>query len=364
MPILYVHGVGIREGGQQGSNEARLLLKGIDWPSVQGRLRQWIAPVLNPAEPAKVLIEEAYWGDLGASPLLPKPDDILPVPSQLSATELAEQLEAQLRRVMPMRAWPEVIQAVWNVASNQTLRQAWDELPAAQQWDALQRSTEGELHRQWSLKHPLLPWPWLAQWRQDIHVHLMQRVTHLRGPMESFLPYFMGDILEYLLRRGTPQHLGPIPELMLGHLSDMQKIKRQTGEPIVVLTHSMGGQLMYDALSAYAPAQADLEDLKVDFWCAAASQLGLFASLNLFVQHTSPQGSLPPLGNLDYLWNVWSPTDLLSFQSGGAIPHAHDISMSLTGDAFRAHIEYIISPLFFEIFASKLQVRLAAGAAN
>lgn len=361
MPILYVHGVGIREG-DQGSNEARLLLKGIDWPSVQGRLRHWIAPILNPEQPEKVVIEEAYWGALGASPLLPEPEDTSPTPSTLRPTELAEQLEAQLRRVMPMRAWPEVIQAVWSVVNNQTLRQTWAKLPAAEQWASLQRATEGELHRQWSLKHPLLPWPWLAQWRQNIHVDLMHQVTHLRGPMEGFLPYFMGDILAYLLKRGTAQHPGPMPELMLTHLSRMQAIKQQTGEPIVVLSHSMGGQLMYDALCTYAPAQAALSDLQVDFWCAAASQLGLFASLSLFVQPTSAQGTLPPLTNLDYLWNVWSPTDLLSFQASGAIPGAHDISMSLTDDAFKAHIEYIISPLFFEIFASKLQVRLAAEA--
>lgn len=358
MPILYIHGVAIREEDKNGWDEVRTFLQGINWESVEGRLRQYIAPVLNPQHPESVVIQEGYWGDLGASPKLPPVRDETLSPAQLTPAALADALEDALRPVTPMQTWPQLIQAVWEAAHDSNLRQSWLNLPAEGQWAALQKATEAHLHQEWAKSHPLQPWPLLAQLRQDIHVHLMQRVKHLRGPLESFLPYFMGDILDYLLKRGTPQEPGPIPARMLGHLKQLQAIKEQTGEPIIVLTHSMGGQIMYDTLSTFAPAQPDLKDLRVDFWGAAASQLGLFASLNLFVQPTTPQGTLSPLPNLSYLWNAWSPTDLLSFQANPYIPEAHDIAMSLTDDAFKAHIEYIISPLFYEIFASKIGVRL------
>ena len=120
----------------------------------------------------------------------------------------------------------------------------------------------------------------------------MHRVTELRSPLEGFLPYFMGDLLRYLSARGTPEQPGPIPQRVLAALERLQAAKQDNGEPIVILTHSMGGQLMYDALSAFAPARPSLRDLQVDAWCASASQLGLFAGLGLFLTPTAPDGTL------------------------------------------------------------------------
>lgn len=360
MPILYIHGVGIREGLHDEEDAMRAVLKGIDWPSVQARLCQYVAPVLNPDHPTEVMIAQAYWGDLGATPVRPAQVDTNISPANLTPAALADELEVRLRRFMPMNTWPQVIEVAGLIAGNQDLRASWQTLSEVQQWQALQRTAEADLHKLWREHYPLEPWPWLGEVREDLHPHLMQHVKQLRGPLESFLPYFMGDILDYLLRRGSPQCPGAIPQRILNALIHMQEIKASTGEPIVVLTHSMGGQLLYDALSAFAPAQENLKHIQVDFWVAAASQLGLFASLNLFLEPTSAQGTLPPLQNLGYLWNVWSPTDLLSFQAAGALPNAHDIAMSLTDDAFQAHIEYIISPLFYQMFASKVRVSLMA----
>ena len=44
--------------------------------------------------------------------------------------------------------------------------------------------------------------------------------------------------------------------------------KSRNDEPLVVLSHSMGGQLIWDAITWLLPAAADTRDLRIDFWCA------------------------------------------------------------------------------------------------
>lgn len=359
MPILYVHGIAIRKAGEVGWPEVQPFVESVAWPGIEEKLRQYVAPVLS-RHPEQVVTEQVYWGNLGADPYFPNETPETLPPSQLNAAALAEELEAHVRREMPVQAWPEVIEAVWHAAHDQELRQRLLDLPAAQQWDTLHRATEAELRRRWHAAHPNQVWPWLAQFQQVFRRRLLRRVKKMRGPLEGFLPYFMGDILNYLAGRGTPEQPGPIPRRVLDSLAHLHDIKTRTGEPLVILTHSMGGQLMFDALSAFAPADPRLSGLHVDLWCASASQLALFSSLSRFVTPTDPDGTLPKPDNVSYLWNVWSPTDLLSFQATPAIQGAQDAALALTDDALKAHAEYLVNPAFYRALASKLRVVLAA----
>jgi esterase/lipase superfamily enzyme len=58
--------------------------------------------------------------------------------------------------------------------------------------------------------------------------------------------------------------------------------KERNGEPLVVLSHSMGGQLIWDAVTWLLPRAEDMRDLQIDFWCAAARQVGFFEEAKLF----------------------------------------------------------------------------------
>ena len=358
MPILYIHGIAVREEGEHGWSAVRPFVQRVAWSDVEAKLREYVAPVLRPEKPEDVLLEQVYWGDLGVQPVPPPEPAAPPAPADLDPDALAERLEGQVRREIPVQAWPELIEAVWATAHDQDLRAHWQTLEPGEQWNALQQATETELHRRWHEAHPLRVWPWLQQFRQIFRSDLMHRVTELRSPLEGFLPYFMGDLLRYLSARGTPEQPGPIPQRVLAALERLQAAKQENGEPIVILTHSMGGQLMYDALSAFAPARPSLRDLQVDAWCASASQLGLFAGLGLFLTPTAPDGTLDKPANVTHLWNVWSPTDLLSYPASRTVRGAQDAALALTNDALRAHAEYLVSPDFYRALASKVAVTL------
>ena len=77
--------------------------------------------------------------------------------------------------------------------------------------------------------------------------------AELRPTLHEFIAYFIGDVVVYLNERGTPQAPGEIPKRLLAALLKAHVRKKQTGEKIVVITHSMGGQLFYDAVKFASP---------------------------------------------------------------------------------------------------------------
>ena len=102
-------------------------------------------------------------------------------------------------------------------------------------------------------------------------------------------------------------------------------LEAQAGEPLVVLSHSMGGQIVYDLVTYFLPQMPEYDGLRIDFWCATASQVGLFEELQLF-PGTRGKGYGPsnpvPLPDRRYLggwWNVWDRNDFISYRAGGII---------------------------------------------
>ena|ERR1700730_15938576 len=68
------------------------------------------------------------------------------------------------------------------------------------------------------------------------------------GPVLQFL----GDVLFYVTRRGSAAAPGTIPSVLLNELAMAQTNKdARGGEPIVLLTHSMGGQIAYGVVTSF-----------------------------------------------------------------------------------------------------------------
>ena len=70
MPIVYVHGVAVRDqqGNEidaKGNGLLERLVKEITWDVVEAQLRRFIAPTIS-ANPDTVQILQAYWGDVAA----------------------------------------------------------------------------------------------------------------------------------------------------------------------------------------------------------------------------------------------------------------------------------------------------------
>ena len=202
-------------------------------------------------------------------------------------------------------------------------------------------------------------------------------MAEVRRPFHGVVPVFVGDVLRYLDGRGRPGEPGPVMRRVLDALVAAGVASRATGEPLVVLTHSMGGQLVYDALTSFAADAPGGGSLPfVDLWCSAGGQVGLFAQLGVFLDAqgeaqgdesceaggdagasalapvASPRG-LPP-ERLGYFWNAWSSSDVLSFPAEGRVAGAHDADFAYAGAATTTHLAYLKDPAFYRTLAAKV----------
>ena len=169
-----------------------------------------------------------------------------------------------------------------------------------------------------------------------------QRVTTMpllelfRKRMHSHASRFFGDVYEYLSRRGTSKKPGPIVRTVLEDIKSV--LDRSPGEPLFVITNSMGGNIFYDIMTYYEP------DLKVKFWASVAGQVGHFEEMKLFkasnLQLRTPhkvETLKPRLGK----WiNVYDPADSFSFRAGPIFEDAEDIVYLTGAGALASHNSY------------------------
>lgn len=183
--------------------------------------------------------------------------------------------------------------------------------------------------------------------------------AELRKPLNDFVTVFLGDVFTYLAGRGTHDRPGPIPSVLIEQLVRAKAIQdARGGEPIVVVSHSMGGQLVYDAVTHFLPRSAEHRDIRVDFWAATASQVGLFEELKLFQERDEiyKQGNPVPFpsSNLGHWWNVWDHNDFISYTARGIVAGVDDESYSSGMSLLGAHGGYLKRPSFFRRFKRKL----------
>lgn len=187
--------------------------------------------------------------------------------------------------------------------------------------------------------------------------------AEVRNPVNVFLTTFIGDVFSYLTQRGNADAPGWIPSTVLAALSEAQLEKQQRGgEPLIVMTHSMGGQLVYDAVTHFLPRMPEYKDLRIDFWCAAASQVGLFEELKLFLESSEEYGletgkavPYPDDRQLGYWWNVWDHNDFVSYSAASIMEGVDDESYSTGMALVSAHGGYLVLPSFFKHFVKKLK---------
>ncbi len=180
-------------------------------------------------------------------------------------------------------------------------------------------------------------------------------------PLFADLIYtFLGDVFLYLSSRGTAASPGEIPRLLLKELQLAHQEKQaRGGEPIVVLSHSMGGQIVYDTVTHFLPGIPAYRPIKVDFWCPTASQVGFFEECKLFLASnpTIRKGSLVPFpsAHLGAWWNVWDPNDVISFTTRDIFAGVDDESYDSGYSLLAAHGGYLKRPSFFRRLAEKIR---------
>ncbi|CAN7191225.1 hypothetical protein LJR084_000539 [Variovorax sp. LjRoot84] len=178
-----------------------------------------------------------------------------------------------------------------------------------------------------------------------------------REQLHKNITRFLGDVFVYLLRRGNAAGPGPIPKLVLEALS-----ARKPGEPLVIITHSMGGNIVYDLLTEFDPS------LKVDVWISAGGQVGQFEEMKLFaisdIGIRSPQSVAPFAGRVRTWLNIYDPADVLSFlvepvfRDPDSQVLIKDLKFKSGAATLDAHGAYFKRPSFYELVREELEARL------
>jgi hypothetical protein len=298
MPIVYVHGVAVRDHQGKDLDGGGLidrLLQNITWETIEPRLRQFIAPEIA-SDPSQVVLLHAYWGDLAGRLAWDGASCLPDVPDPKS-------------HVLPLR-------------------------------------------------------------RSRSHL-----LADLRRPLNQLVAQFFGDIVSYLNFRGDAANPGPIPLRILDTLATAQQTKELTGEPIIVVTNSMGGQIMYDIVTYFLPALcatlpqsgADprlgkYSGIRVDFWCSVAAQVGLFEELKLFLAsqpaYSKEHGNRVPFPDQQYLgtwWNVWDVADVISYGVHDIIEGVDDTPFDVGKPLLQEHIGYLQQESFYTLFAERVR---------
>jgi hypothetical protein len=380
MPIIFVHGVATRDDI---SLEPRF--GDVPWPQIETHLREHVAPAL--AEDAEAVhILRAYWGDLAAnfawdgrfrvSDGLEKvslPERLAP----LDPEALGRLIERVLLEVTPDTSfWPDLVDIAWDVARDAEIPiklQACESLEA--ETDVLKGVLEAKFREKrqgankrtewwWTLENPFRPG--LERAARQQRETALRALNSFRRPLEAFVPLFIGDVFTYLSGRGNALDPGPIPERVLGVLSEAHALQKSCeGEPLVVLTHSMGGQIVYDILTHFLPRMPEYKDVHVDFWCASASQVGMFEELKLFLEskpaYCAENGTLAPFPDRRFLgawWNVWDHADLLSFRAAGIFEGVDDTAFYLGESLQNDHNAYLKNANFYRTLAAKVRTRV------
>lgn len=176
-----------------------------------------------------------------------------------------------------------------------------------------------------------------------------------RAPAHREITRFLGDVFVYLNDRGTRGEPGDIVATVLGAL--MGAPRQTDGEPLVVLTHSMGGNILYDVLTHYAP------DLRVDAWVSFGGQVGAFEEMKLFRESEDAvraphkvEGLVDPGGTAGVgSWlNVYDPGDVLAFRAGPVFEGVRDVAFSTGLGGPGSHGDYARRPRFHRLIQEHL----------
>ncbi|GIE94461.1 hypothetical protein [Paractinoplanes rishiriensis] len=166
---------------------------------------------------------------------------------------------------------------------------------------------------------------------------------------------FVGDVLTYLRQRERHGADGPIAAAVATDLEAARRACSADDPHVVVVAHSMGGNIVFDLLSNLRT------DLSCDLLVTVGSQVGLFAELGLLPAVTEPPpGAVTPAHRSPRpkqvgRWiNVFDTCDVLSFATEGIFDGTEDYVYSTGRGLIRSHSAYFLRPSFFRRLAHRL----------
>jgi hypothetical protein len=163
---------------------------------------------------------------------------------------------------------------------------------------------------------------------------------------------FLGDVLCYLRQREANGAQAPIASTVAAAIEEASRARTADDSSLVVVAHSMGGNIVYDLLSHLRT------DLTVDILVTVGSQVGVFAELGLLPAVSPPADPavdrVPPLPNVGRWLNVFDGNDVLAFTAGRIFHAAEDFRYSTGRGLLHAHSAYFLRPSFHRTLAACL----------
>jgi hypothetical protein len=181
---------------------------------------------------------------------------------------------------------------------------------------------------------------------------------HIREKLHHNISLFLADIFAYLAQRGTSEQPGEIITEVLKDLKNANSIKLANNEKLIVIAHSMGGNIIYDILTTFTP------EIEVDMLVTVGSQVGLFEEMKLFKVSQNDFPSNPQTdrlskpSNIKYWLNVFDEDDILGFTIERIFNDVKD-EPYFTGAWLNSHTAYFSYVPFYKWLSQKISEAIA-----
>lgn len=182
-----------------------------------------------------------------------------------------------------------------------------------------------------------------------------------RRELSKTASLFLGDVFVYLRERENASGTGvrqrifkPIIEAIIA----AHKTHRGSGEPLVVVGHSLGGVLLYDILTDAGARDAIIAEagpIAIDALFTVGSQPGFFAGLGLYPHRPQEGAKLPHPEGVAAWMNVFDFTDVFSFRCSPNIEGVEDFGYDTVTHLFQAHSAYFLRPSFYKRMRARLK---------
>lgn len=183
-----------------------------------------------------------------------------------------------------------------------------------------------------------------------------------RRDLSRSVSLFLGDVFVYLGKRDVPGQQGTRDRIFAPIVADLvaaAKEARASGEPLVVVGHSLGGVILYDILTDQTAVDQLATEigtpLKIDTLFTVGSQPGFFADLGLYAERPTEQAKLALPAGVSTWMNVFDFTDVFSFLCAPMFDDVQDFGYDTVVNLLHSHSAYFQRPSFYKRMRARLQ---------
>lgn len=180
-----------------------------------------------------------------------------------------------------------------------------------------------------------------------------------REKITPSLAIFIGDVFRYLREDEARTRIrDTVVEAIVAAAKE-----RKTGEPLVLIGHSMGGVILYDVLSSDEAAASLPEAIgskfEVDLLLTVGSQVALFEEMKLYeassAEFSAQTKQVPRPKVVKTWWNAFDKMDVLSFVTKPVFQDTEDFSVDTIAGVLDAHGAYFSSTMFYTRLNARLK---------